>query len=209
VIPNFSPWVAAKLSPVRSIYEVEEELRQAYANAGEQSYSELNEYARSLPRDRENWTDEQNARFQELLRIAWPDYLSKRVESVVNTRQAFMNELQHQAEVSRWLSLISPSASFALLVSDVASTGMESERNFRRSAFRYKRDYIQFVVKELARGNDDVTRHIDETAVPPFTYKELRLEQVFAGHLPSLLALLIYAVLLLICPQIAFNRMQV
>jgi ABC-type transport system involved in multi-copper enzyme maturation permease subunit len=205
VIPNFSPWLAARLSPVRSVYEVEEEIMQSVTNAAQESYREAEAYAKSVG---DNWTPERDKRYGELLGMADRDFLLRRAENVVNARRAFMDEVQRQAEVSRWLSLASPSASFTLLMSDAANTGMESEWNFRRSAFRYRLDYNRFIVKELAAGSKNVTRRIDKTRVPSFTHLELRLEQVSAKHFPSFLTLLIYAVLLLICPQVAFNRMQ-
>ncbi len=209
IIPNFSPWLAARLSPVRSIYEVEEEIRVASDRSLEHANRAIGEYTRQLPADRDKWTGEQERKYQELHLQLRKEYILGRVDIVLRSRQAFMNELQRQAEVSRWLSLLSPSASFVLMVSDITNTGMESERNFRRSVFSYKRTYARFVVEELAKGNYNVISRIDKTKIPSFVYRELSLEQAFVKHLSSFLALLVCTALFMIIPQIAFNRMQI
>ena len=63
------------------------------------------------------------------------------VGEAAEIRQDFINAVEAQADMNLSISLISPSAAFVFLATDVANTGIFSEWDFRRAVIRYRHQY--------------------------------------------------------------------
>jgi hypothetical protein len=128
---------------------------------------------------------------------------------IAKARNAFANEVEAQVTLSQFLSIVSPSAAFVFLASDTAHTGLESERRFRRSVFRYRRRFADLVDDHIDRTGDySRMMRIHRDFAPAFTYRELTHSQVIAAHLPNFVVLVLHPLLLFLVAQVVFIRAQ-
>ncbi len=121
-------------------------------------------------------------------------------------RNAFLNETEAQAKFSGALSLISPSAAFIFLASDIARTGLESERDFRRAIMRYRNQYGAYQDRQIEETGDyhRAFHRINENDWLPFAYRPIPLSRAVGAHLPQFMVLVLYSVLFFFGAQIAF-----
>lgn len=125
-------------------------------------------------------------------------------------RTAFLNEIAEQARVSQYLSMISPSAAYVFLASDLANTGLESEWGFRRAVLRYRRQYAEYVDRYIAEtGDSNRLWSVKKEESPPFEYRGLSTVQATAAHLTQFMVMVLYGVLFFLGAQIAFLRSQI
>ena len=69
------------------------------------------------------------------------DIMNVQASKCAEIRDGFIKEIDAQIRLSQMLSSLFPPVTFVLLTSDIAQTGIESERNFLRAALRYRRQY--------------------------------------------------------------------
>ena len=123
-------------------------------------------------------------------------------------RIAFLNEVETQAKMGEMLSLISPAAAFIFLASDIAQTGLESERDYRRAVFRYRRQYGEYQDRQIEETGDygSAFHAANADTAPPFVYRAIALSQALGAHIPQFMVLVLYSVLFFFAAQIAFIR---
>jgi ABC-type transport system involved in multi-copper enzyme maturation permease subunit len=207
VIPNFSPFLAAKLRSVRSIHQVEAQMASLKQDASQRFVKEQNNLIQGRRWDALNDSEKEAvSRIRDEYRR---QAMKLSVGEIARIRQAFINELQEQAKVSQYLSFISPSASFVFLTTDIAHTGIESERDFRRAVIRYRSQYAEYVDKYIAKtGEYTKLYRIDKNDVPNFSYREITISQSIAAHFPHFIVLLLYSALFFFGAQVVFTRSQ-
>ena len=211
VIPNFSPFLASKLRPIRSKHEVEAEIAAMRWVYRDPTRQKVDDFIQQHGGDRDALSDVEN----ETIRRMWDEYDRQTMNlrttgEAVKIRVAFLNEVEAQAKVCEGLSLISPAAAFVFLASDIARTGLESERDYRRAIFRYRRQYGEYVDRQIEGTGDyfSAFHAANADTAPPFVYRAIPLSQAVGAHLPQFMVLLLYSVLFFFAAQIAFIRAQ-
>ena len=207
VIPNASPLLASKLRPVRSVYEIQIQM-DALRRALRQRFEDERKDPRNgrdwnvlTPSERETLIQREQAQRHQMMRL--------NAGEVAKIRGAFVNEIEGQAKLSQYLSLISPSAGLTYLASDIAQTGLFSEWDFRRAFFRYRRQYVEYMDRYIKETGDyERMQKIDKDLSPPFEYRELTPSQAVAAYLPHSMMLVFYCALFSLGAQIAFSRTQ-
>jgi ABC-2 type transport system permease protein len=209
-IPNLSPWIALKLHPVRSVHEVEMSL----ANINDEVFQKYGKDIRNFMQShdlnkKDSWSEADKQRWESIYAEYTHNVLKEREFRRGQIRQEFINEIQAQATVSRWFSMISPSSAFTSLASDLAHTGVESERDFRRACIRYRMNYTDYLVEEIkASGNLKKLSRIDEKDAPYFTYREIDVEYAIQAHLTNFIMLLFYTAFFFFAAQIILIRSE-
>lgn len=208
VIPNLSPFLAVRLYPVRSLHEAEAQIAALRDELRQQTMRELRD---SMPIS--NWDTLTQAEREALWRL-WDETYTLNLMTFsagesASIRTAFLNEIAQQARISQYLSMISPSAAYVFLASDLANTGLESEWGFRRAVLRYRRQYAEYVDRYIAKtGDSDRLWRVRKEESPPFEYRGLTTVQATAAHLTQFMMLVLYSVLFFLGAQVVFLRSQ-
>ena len=207
VIPNFAPLLATKLRPVPSVHEIEAQIAALRQNV---SVEEIQHFKQKHGADRKTWSESEHKTYR-LIQNKYRRKLKKlNAEVFMKIRGNFLNQVEEQAKVSQYLSSISPSAALTYLVSDMANTGLESERDFRRAVIRYRRQYAEYLDRYIEKTGDySRLMNIDSDNVPPFEYQGLRFSQVLGLHFHHFMILVLYTTLFYLGAQIAFVRSQI
>ena len=210
VIPNFAPLLATKLRPVRSVHELEAQIAALRQDIREPYKEERQHFKQQHGADRKTWSESEN----EAYRLIYSKYRHKLLKlsagTIMKIRGDFLNAVEAQAKVSQYLSFISPSAALTYLGSDLANTGLESERDFRRAVIRYRRQYAEYLDRYIEKTGDySGLIDIDSDNVPPFEYQGLRFSQVLSVHFHHFMILVLYTTLSYLGAQIAFVRSQI
>lgn len=209
VIPNLSPFLAARLHPVRSIYEVETQIASLKQDALQRFVKEEKDFVRVHGQNWKNWSQSEAEAYDLLMNERSRKLMKLSVGESAKIRQAFINELQEQAKISQYISLISPSAAFVFLTSDIAHTGIESERDFRKAVIRYRGQYADYVEEYITKKGDyEKLYRINKNDVPYFEYQGMTISESIAAHLPHFVVLLLYSILFFLGAQIVFVRSQ-
>lgn len=209
-IPNFSPYWAAKLRPLPSVYEIEEQTQACYEEIDQQLDEEYEKFAEQYGDD---WSDlNHSARIA--LDVILNKHRHKRMSASVGEpmkiRESFINEAETQAKLSQKMSLISPSAAFVFLASDVARTGIQSEHAFRRAVFRYYREYAEHVEQYLKETNDyGIFMHMQRAEPPEFVPPETSISKAVGAHMWNFNLIVFYSILLFFGGYLAFIRNQI
>jgi ABC-type transport system involved in multi-copper enzyme maturation permease subunit len=208
VIPNLSPFLAARLHPAPSFHEIEAQIAALKADLRQQTIRELRDLAQWR-----NWDTLSQAEKEAAKRLWDETYtynlMKFSVGESARIRSAFFNEIAEQAKVSKSLSLISPSAAYVFLTSDLAGTGLESEWGFRRAILRYRRQYAEYLEGYIEKTGDyDRLWRVKKKDSPPFEYQGFTPDKAIAAHLPQFMVLVLYSALFFFGAQIAFIRSQ-
>ena len=209
VIPNFSPFLASKLCPIRSLHEVESEIAAMRRDYREPTRQKADDFIQQHIGNREALNEAE----KETVRQMWDEYGRQTMKlrttgEAAKIRIAFLNEVEVQSKMGETLSLISPAAAFTFLASDIAQTGLESERDYRRAVFRYRRQYGEYQDRQIAETGDYFSAFHAANAdmAPPFVYRAISLSQAVGAHMPQFMVLVLYSVLFFFAAQIAFIR---
>ena len=210
VVPNFAPLLAAKLRPVRSVHEIEAQVAALRKNFSEPLKEEIKHFKQKHGADWKMWSESESDSF-DLIQYKYRHKLKTlSADVIMKIRGEFLNEVEAQANVSQFLSSLSPSAALTYLASDIASTGLESERDFRRAVIRYRRQYAEYLDRYIDKTGDySRLIEIDTDHVPPFEYKALRFSQVIGVHFHQFMIIVLYTPLFYLAAQIAFVRSQI
>jgi len=206
VIPNLSPFLIARLHPVPSLHEVEAQIAALKANLRQQTMKELMDSMQGR-----NW-DTLSQGERETVRRLWDETYTYNLMKFsagesAKIRTAFLNEIAEQARVSQLLSLVSPSAAYVFLSSDLAGTGIENEWGFRRAVFSYRSQYAGYVDGYVKKtGDRNRLWRVNKMDSPPFEYRALTPLQTIAAHLPQFMVMVLYSVLFFLGAQLAFVR---
>jgi len=124
--------------------------------------------------------------------------------------EAFFNEMDAQAKLAHYLSLISPSAITNYLVSDLSHTGIESEHAFRFATIRFRREYAANLARYIQRTGDKTKLWlVDGKLAPAFVLLRPTVSQVISTHLPQFIVLVLYGFLCFCGAQITFIRSSI
>ena len=85
---------------------------------------------------------------------------------------------------------------------------LESERDYRRAVFRYRRRYGEYQDRQIAETGDyfSAFHAANADTAPPFDYHAISLSQAVGAHIPQFMVLVLYSVLFFFAAQIAFIR---
>ena len=207
VIPNFSPFLAAYLRPIPTAYEVHENMRRLSGDIWEQSRVEIEEFIQEHGGDPAALSDAEKQTINKIRAKAERRQMNLSVGKAAEIRQDFINAVQAQADMNLSLSLISPSAAFVYLATDVANTGILSEWNFRRAVIRYRHQYAEHVNRYIEETGDyEILQRILKADPPDFVPPKFFLPDVISMHSHLLLVLLLYNVVSFFAGQVVFIR---
>ncbi len=207
VIPNFSPFLAAYLRPIPTVYEVHENIRRLSGNIRQQSRAEIEEFIQEHGGDPAALSDTEKQTIDKIRAKAERRQMNLSVGKAAEIRQDFINAVEAQADMNLSISLISPSAAFVYLATDVANTGILSEWNFRRAVIRYRSQYAEHVNRYIEETGDyEILQRILKADPPNFVPPKFFLPDVISMHSNLLLVLLLYNVVFFFSGQVVFIR---
>lgn len=207
VIPNFSPFLAAYLRPIPTVYEVHENIRRLSGDIRQQSREEVEEFIQRQGSDPAELTDAEKRTIDEIRAKAGREQMNLSVGTAAEIRQDFINKVEAQADLNQSISLISPSAAFVYLATDVANTGILSEWNFRRAVIRYRHQYAEHVNNYIEETGDyEILQRILKADPPNFVPPVFFVSDIISMHLELLVVLLLYSILFFFAGQVVFIR---
>ena len=207
VVPNFAPFLASKLRPVRSVYEVQAQANGLLEALSQQFREQANGFVQEHGGDWEALSSEEMEIVEQIANEYRRSVMNMQVREGAEVRYSFIREVETQTRLSQILSFIFPSDTFVFLATDVAHTGIESEQNFLRAVLRYRRQYAEHVNQYIDETGDyEIFRRIPKADPPDFVYQEIPALEVIAGRLPHFMVLVLYPLLFFLGAQIAFIR---
>ena len=207
VIPNFSPFLAAYLRPIPAVYEVHENMRRLSGDIWQQSQEEVTKFTQEHGGDPEALSDAEKQTINKIRAKAERRQMNLSVGKAAAIRQDFINKVEAQADLNLSISLISPSAAFVYLATDVANTGILSEWDFRRAVIRYRHQYAEHVNRYIEETGDyEILQRILKADPPDFVPPKFFLSDVISMHFNLLLVLLLYNVVFFLAGQVVFIR---
>ena len=207
VIPNFSPFLAAYLRPIPTVYEVHENMRRLSGDIQQQSREEIEAFIQAHGGDITTLSDAEKQTIDEIRAKAERKQMNLSVGKAAEIRQDFINKVEAQADMNLSISLISPSAAFVFFAADIANTGILSEWNFRRSVVRYRHQYAEHVNRYIEETGDyEILQRILKADPPNYIPPEFFLPDVISMHFNLLVALVLYNVVFFFAGQVMFIR---
>ena len=207
VIPNFSPFLAAYLRPIPTVHEVQRNIWELGRVINQQGREDIENFIQEHGGDREALSDVEMRVINQIHAEVERKEMNLSVGKVAEIRQDFINEVEAQADLNLSMSLISPSAAFVYLATDVANTGILSEWDFRRAVIRYRSQYAEHVNSYIDETGDYQILHRILKADPPdFVPPKFFLSDVISMHFDLLVVLLLYSVVFFFTGQILFIR---
>jgi len=205
-VPNYSPFVAAKLHPIPAFHQVQEQV-DSLTEGQRPPVLEQWAYIRSHGGDPRAFSPEEQREFHAIWRYHRSKFYAKECTKIWEN---FFNQMDIQAKMAQYLSLISPSATFTYLATDLSHTGIESEHAFRFATIRFRR---RFMVKldEYIQKTGDRTKllHLDKEVAPDFVLPQPMVSEVISTHLPQSLALVVHFFLCFCGAQVVFIRSSI
>ena len=207
VIPNFSPFLAAYLRPIPTVYEVHENIRRLSGDIWQQSQAEIDKFIQEHGGDPEALSDTEKRTIDEIRKKAEREQMNLSVGKAAEIRQNFINAVEVQADMNLSISLISPSAAFVYLATDIANTGILSEWDFRRAVIRYRHQYAEHVNSYIEETGDyEILQRILKADPPDFVPPKFFLSDVISTRSDLLIVLLFYSVVFFLAGQVVFIR---
>ena len=207
VIPNFSPFLAAYLRPTPTVYEVHENMRRLSGDIWQQSREEVAEFIQEHGGDIAALSDAEKRTIDKIRAKAEREQMNLSVGKAAEIRQDFINAVEAQADMNLSISLISPSAAFVFLATDVANTGIRSEWNFRRAVIQYRHQYAEHVNRYIEETGDyEILQRILKADPPNFVPPKFFFSDVISMHFNLLIVLLLYSVVFFFASQVVFIR---
>jgi hypothetical protein len=115
-----------------------------------------------------------------------------------------------QAKMAQYLSLISPSATFTYLATDLSHTGIESEHAFRFETIRFRRRFMVKLDEHIQKTGDRTKLlRLEKDVAPDFALSQPTVSEVISTHLPQSLALAVHFFLCFCGAQIVFIRSSI
>ena len=207
VIPNFSPFLAAYLRPVPTVYEVHENMRRLSGDIWQQSREKIEAFIREHGGDSAALSDGEKRIITEIRAKSERKQMNLSVGKAAEIRQDFINAVEAQADMNLSISLISPSAAFVYLATDIANTGILSEWDFRRAVMRYRHQYAEHVNNYIEETGDyEILQRILKADPPDFVPPKFFVSDVISTHFDLLVVLLLYSVVFFFASQVVFIR---
>ena len=205
VIPNFSPFLAAYLRPTSTVYEVHENMRRLSGDIRQQNREEVAKFIQEHGGDPEALSDAEKQTIGKIRAKSARKQMNLSVGKAAEIRQDFINAVEAQADMNLAISLISPSAAFVYLATDIANTGILSEWDFRRAVIRYRHQYAEHVNSYIEETGDyEILQRILKADPPDFVPPKFFLSDVISTHFNLLVVLLLYSVVFFFAGQVVF-----
>ena len=204
VVPNFSPFLAAKLHPIPALHQVHERIKSLSSSRDDEVRKEQEEYVKAHGGDHGSMSQQEKDEHGAI----WLEYrMNLQVKELTQVWEAFFNEMEAQAKLARYLSLISPSAITTYLASDLSHTGIESEHAFRFAIIRFRREFAANLTRYMQQTGDKTKLwFVDNKLAPAFVLPRPTISQVISTHLPQFIVLVLYGFLCFCGAQITFIR---
>lgn len=207
VVPNFAPFLASKLRPVRPVYEVQAQTDALMNDVVQQFQKKADDFMREHGGDWNALTDQEKEAYSLIWYEREHSLMNISVREGAEVRHSFIREIESRTRLSQMLSFFFPSATFVFLASDIAHTGIESEQNFLHAALRYRRQYADHVNQYIDKTGDyQIIGEILKADPPDFIYEDTRASEVIIARLPHFMVLVLYPLLFFLGAQIAFVR---
>jgi hypothetical protein len=207
VVPNFSPLVASKLRPIPAFHQVQEQVDMVSKQRAEPARRELGEFVRTRAGSYDALSEEEKIQ----VRGMWIEHcMMLQAGELAGIWESFFNEMDAQAKLAQSLSLISPSAIFTYLASDLSHTGIASEHAFRFATLRFRRQYAASMRQYIQRTGDWLKLwRVDSKIGPAFALPRPTVSQVISTHRSQFIALVLYSFFCFCGAQIVFIRSSI
>jgi ABC-type transport system involved in multi-copper enzyme maturation permease subunit len=207
VVPNFSPFVAAKLHPIPPLHQVHERITPLSSERDDAVRKEQEEFVKAHGGDHGSMSQQEKDEHESI----WLEYrMNIHAKELTRVWEAFFNEMDAQAKLAQYLSRISPSAITTYLASDLSHTGIESEHAFRFATIRFRREYAANLTRYIQRTQDKTKLWlVDNKLAPAFVLPRPTVSQVISTHLLQFMALVLYGFLCFCGAQLAFIRSSI
>lgn len=205
VIPRFSDMIASVVDPIRTetvvsmqkslvAKTIEREKAIALGSKYESLFGPVNSSPR--PPESEAKKKEFDA-FQEEWDIRARDQKTSQLRDIEN---AYQREKKRQHAIALSLSLLSPSAAFSRLLTDICGTGEIDKADYFQSVQAHQRtldaalyDYVKKRTMIYPSGgsgsSSQITKMVDLKSLPAFTVRRSSLSEAIAGNWGSLISL--------------------
>ena len=182
-------------------------MRRLAGDIWQQNQEEIKEFIQEHGGDSAALSDVEKRIINELRAKSEQKQMNLSVGKAAAIRQDFINKVEAQADLNLSISVISPSAAFVYLATDVANTGILSEWNFRRAVIRYRHQYAEHVNRYIEETGDyEILQRILKADPPDFVPPKFFLSDVISMHFNLLVVLLLYNVVFFFAGQVVFIR---
>ncbi|MFC1736994.1 ABC transporter permease subunit [Candidatus Hydrogenedentota bacterium] len=185
IVPNVSPYAGAQMSPAVHFSTVLEEVRQDAHNLNKELTDSMREKGRGLPRRGSPGSNQKLKDFFETWKAEKAEINEKISKMEADGMDEFQRQQQKQIDVTKWISRVSPVASYIYTVTDLAGTGLRKERHFFDAVNEYQilfKEYIE--TRNISGGRGSVEENFTIKDMPLFEYEEeplaFRLQAVSA-----------------------------
>ena len=200
VIPGCLPSLGSTLQPAPTPQEYQRQVRLIMNEEKETESRVHTELARKVREEQLTYAQGNplrlKAHFEAKVRM------ESRLRDLIND---YRLKLGRQEELVGFLEIFSPFGAFAQATFIMADTGPESQRAFLQQVMDFQWRYFPPMYEDFS----DYPGEEDVKAAPKFEYRPLPLEQRFLIALPSIAALVVEILVLLIIGAILVNRYDV
>jgi hypothetical protein len=171
-------------------------------------YGTWSDAVRMLIRD---ISDEEGALYITPLQLASSQSARTELRNVTSrnskVKSDYITSLQRQMAISKIVSSLSPLTSFTYLATDLAHTGIQGERHFRRTVDIFKNQFVAYVGGKLA--SQKFVDRPDVSDMPSFRYEPRAAVAVASDDLIHLLLLALFNVVFFMGAYLSFLRYDV
>ena len=148
----------------------------------------------------------------------WLEELSRRVMAENNAKKAklqqeFDRRLTRTFRISRILSRLSPSSSYAFAMQEMAGTGFNDDLRFKRALAAFKERFAQYMEMRMKGMGSDVEanlpqvgKKLDLTGIPTFNYRRASFAEAMRNIGLDLSMPLIFGVFFFLAAHLFFLR---
>jgi ABC-type transport system involved in multi-copper enzyme maturation permease subunit len=144
----------------------------------------------------------------------------QKASQIREIESAYQREKKRQRGIASALSLLSPSAAFSLLMTDICGTGEIDRADYYQSVLDHQRtldaDLYGYVKKRTliypsggSGSSSSITKMVDLKSLPAFTVRRSRLTDAFAGNWGSLISLAFWLIAPFAAAYVRFLRYDV
>jgi ABC-type transport system involved in multi-copper enzyme maturation permease subunit len=193
VVPNFSPFIAAKLHPIPAFHQVQRQADTLTQESAQPVRRQQHEFLDAHGGKYEAMSEENKMEYQAI----WADHCRTfYARELTKVWEAFFNQMDAQAKLAQCFSLVSPSATFTYLASDLAHTGIESEHAFRFATIGFRRQYAANLGEYIQRTGDKTKLWtLNDKLIPPFEMPKPTISTVISSHLLQFMSIILYGFL--------------
>jgi ABC-type transport system involved in multi-copper enzyme maturation permease subunit len=212
IVPNVSPYIADRISPIPPISKMENQIREEIVNLNSNFRQERQQYVREhqgvfrTPEGRKDFWEWMNKKYEEL-KVAMNEVSERAFED-------FDRKVRAQEDVTRMFSRFSPIASYTYAATDIAGTGTAAEHRLRDALKRYRQEFKDYIA---GKGEEMKEKGLplwsgqgyDISDMPFFQYRDASLSERLSGTLTDVALLSTFAMLFFMAAFLSFLREDV